>query len=498
MIRNRIRFLVLIFIASGFSFAYSQQTIKLTLEQTIMLAADSSLEAFRTKNLFMSSYWLYRSFKADRLPSFTLDLSPGQYNRSMVKRYDSTSDLDTYRLQQVYEANGGLSVVQNFDLLGGTFFMNTNLNYMRNLGNNPYTQFTSVPFRIGYRQNLLGYNAFKWEKKIEPLKYEKAKKQLISDFESIALSATTQFFYLARTQDEYNLAKEVVYNTDILYQRGVERYDIAAISKADLEVLQLDQIVALNRLKRAESNLNRAMFNLVSFLDLDKNTTIQLELPSYPKSMEISVDKALEEAQKNNPDFLGYQQNILNNQRNVDRTRKESMFNATISASVGFNQVARKIDRVYQDPRRQDIVSLNVSIPLVDWGKRKGQYNMARNELRVVEIQARQGEIRIEEDVIMTVNDFNIQKDLITSAEEALRLAENGYTNVQERFLLGTTDIITLTHRRNAQEQARIDYISALENYWASYYKIRRLTLFDFEYNLPLTNTIEVTIIKNY
>ena len=65
-------------------------------------------------------------------------------------------------------------------------------------------------------------------------------------------------------------------------------------------------------------------------------------------------------------------------------------------------------------------MAVSVSIPLLDWGVRKGKYNMARNNLNVVKISARQDEISIEEEVIMTVSDFNIQQQLIASAEEVL------------------------------------------------------------------------------
>jgi len=476
------------------SFAQSQQTVTLTLDQTIMLAADSSLEAFRSKNLYMSRYWEYRSFKAGRLPSFTLNLTPGRYYRSIVQRYDSESNLDVFRQQQSFYSSGGLSIVQNFDLLGGTFYMNTNLDYMRNFGANNYSQYSSVPIQIGYQQSLFGYNAFKWQKKIEPLKYEIAKKQLIYDFESIAQYAANYFFSLARTQDEYDFAEQNVLNTDSLFRRGEERFKIAAINETDLSTLKLDRVNAINQLKSAEIRLKRDMSALTTFLNLDKNTIVKVVIPNYPKSMEISTEKALDEARNNNPEMLGYKQSILSSQQNVERTRIESKFNASLTASIGFNQVAGTLSNVYHDPLRQDIVSLNISIPVVDWGVRKGRYNMAKNSLNVVEISARQGEIKIEEDVIMTVSDFNIQKDLISSAEEALFLSEDTYAKTQQRFLIGSVDINTLTLRRQSQQQARINYISALESYWTSYFKIRRLTLFDFEYNIPIANTIELKI----
>ena len=76
--------------------AIAQQQVTLDLQQTIKMANDSSLEAFRTKNMYLSGYWEYRTYKANRLPSLTLNMTPAQYNRDITKRYDSEQDLDIY------------------------------------------------------------------------------------------------------------------------------------------------------------------------------------------------------------------------------------------------------------------------------------------------------------------------------------------------------------------------------------------------------------------
>ncbi len=135
---------------------------------------------------------------------------------------------------------------------------------------------------MGYSQNLVGYNPFRWERKIEPLKYEKAKKEYIYNAEQVSEQATTYFFALAMAQAEYDLAKENVVSTDTLYRIGMQRLKIASISRADLLTLKLDVVNARNTLQNAESSLKRAMFSLASFLNLEKGTEIRLELPSRP------------------------------------------------------------------------------------------------------------------------------------------------------------------------------------------------------------------------
>ena len=200
--RYKRTFLVLYAFCSLLAEGVSAQSLVLSLEKTISLAADSSLEAFRTKNLFLSGYWEFRNYKAERLPSLTLNITPAEYYRDITKRYDSEKDIDEYRKQQSFYAGGNLKIKQNFDMLGGSFFVDTDLGYMRYFGSNTYNQFTSVPIRIGYSQDLLGYNPFRWEKKIEPLKYEKVKKELLYNIETVSEQATTYFFSLAMAQEK--------------------------------------------------------------------------------------------------------------------------------------------------------------------------------------------------------------------------------------------------------------------------------------------------------
>lgn len=478
---------IIIMLCSGLTLS-SQQTITMNLERTIQLANDSSLSAFRSKNMYMSSYWEFRTHKAERLPSLSLHMTPLRYNRDFTRRYDSQEDIDIYRRQQSLYTYGSLAIQQNLDITGGTFFVDSELGYLHNFGDmTGRSQFNSVPIRIGYRQDLIGYNRFKWEKKIEPLKFEKAQKELIVNMEETAEVASNYFFDLAMAQAEYKLAVENRESTERLYKIGEEKHKIASIGQSDLLTLKLDRVNAQNSLQNAEIRLNRSMSALATYLNLEKSTKIEIVLPEYPQELIISADDALMYALQNNPRYLESKQQILESEQRLDKTKKESMFNASINASVGFNQVAESFKGVYLNPLQQDIVSLSISIPLVDWGVRKGRYNMAKNNLNIANLTAQQDEIRLEEDVINTIGDFSVQQGMINSAEEAVELALLAYKQTQDRFIIGKADINSLTLSTNRRQEAQRNYIAALRNYWQSYYKIRRLTLFDFVNNKPIT-----------
>lgn len=486
MMKRKMLYIILGLTCYG-SVQAQQDSLILDLQTTVNMANSSSLSAFRAKNMYEANYWEFRNFKAQRLPALTLNMTPLRYKRDFTSRYDSERNIDVYRKQQSLYSYGNLSLSQNFDWLGGTFFVDSELGYFKNFGDKSYTQYSSVPVRVGYRQQLLGYNPFKWEKRIAPLKYKIAQKDLLYNLERTAEESSHYFFALAMAQAQYELAKDNVKNSKILYEIGQERHKIAGIRQSELLTLRLDQVNAQNSLQNAQISVNRAMFALASYLNVGKNTPIRLVLPDYPKAVDISVELALEQAKNNNPDFMKSQQEVLQLKQTLDRTKREAMFNVGISASVGFNQVAETLGKAYQDPLQQDIATLTLSVPLLDWGVRKGRYNMAKSNLNVAEFTALQNELKIEEDVIMTVGDFSVQQGLINSAEEALELAKMAYEQTRERFIIGKADINSLTLSNNRHQEAQRNYISALRNYWLSYFKIRRLTLYDFEKQEPIT-----------
>ena len=326
------------------------------------------------------------------------------------------------------------------------------------------------------------------------MRYEKVKREFIYNMETVSEEVVSRFFTLALAQTEYNLAVENLASADTLYTVGERRFAIAAISQADLLTLRLDKVNARNSLENALIDLKRARFDLASYLGLPTDTEIDAELPEKPATIQITEADALKYALDNNPSILARRQAVLEAERDVNRTLVESRFNASVNASIGFNQVAPNFGRAYNDLKRQDLVSVSLSVPLVDWGVRKGKYNMARNTLNVSRIEGRQEELSVEQDVAITLSDFASQQNLVESAVEAVDLADKAYDQTRLRFMIGKADINSLTLSLNRRREASRNYINSLQNYWLSYYKIRKLTLYDFEKNIPLSESFDYSL----
>ncbi len=468
----------------------------LTLDNVIDIASKKSLDAFINQNMYLSSYYEYRYFKADRLPSLTLDATVLDYNRSMQEVYNYDENRDEYIEREDFNSNVSLRLNQNVGLTGGQIFATSSLAMTQKLGDDQLSSFSSTPFSIGYSQSIDGYNRFKWEAKIEPIKYEKAKKEFIQAKENLALKANRLFFDLVDAQIEVNISVTNLANSDTLYTIGKGRFQVGTVTQDELLNLELRFMNSKLALTRANLGLERSKSRLNSFLSFDKNTDVECIIPSFSSNLQIKADLAIEQALINNPDIYSQRQRMMEEDRRVDQAKSETGLSGTVFAVFGLNQNSTELSRVYDEPLGRQQLRAGVSVPILDWGRRKGQLAMARSDREVMRISINQEKIDFEQNVTMNVMEFNLQGNQVLNTAKADTIAQMQYDVTQQRFLIGKVDVTKLNLARNDREQARRAYIGSLRSYWNYYITIRRLTLYDFQNNITLSEDFE-RIINN-
>ncbi|MEN7549822.1 TolC family protein [Rapidithrix thailandica] len=464
-----------------------QETRALTLDQVLERAQTHSLIALRANNQYLAGYWQFRSYKASLLPHIGLDLTPVDYNRSFIQRYDPENDVDVFREQQTYYANSSVYISQNLGFSGGTLSLSTGLSHLENLNSPEFSAYNASPVQLTYHQPLLGFNEFKWQKRLQPLQYQLARQQFIENSQQIHLEAIARYFevLLAHTQKEIALHNRST--SDTLYQIGKKRFALAAIPKEELLNLELNKFKADIALAQAEKHIQRAQFNLNSFLSYDENTAIQPELPKGAFPQQIAVDQAIARAIQHNPEMIGLQEKNLQASRNLDKARKESRLNANLMASFGLNNSATEMNQAYQDLANRQQVRVGMQIPLADWGQRKGQRLMAEKQKEVATLEIQQTRLDFEQKVALKVIDFNLQHKLVNSALQAADIAEQAYELTKKRFVLGKTDVLQLNSASQTRQDAQEGFIRAVYTLWQLYYEVQQLTLYDFRKEQPLS-----------
>lgn len=473
-------FLLLLLSGFGLEVNAQQETFTLRLNEVVNLGAQKSLDAFRNKNMYLSSYWEFRYYKANKLPSLRLASTPLDFNHSRQRQYNINTNKDEYVLRDYLNSEVSMELNQKIGLTGGSLFLNSELGMLNNLSGDKSTSFQATPISIGYSQSLNGYNTVKWESRIEPLKYEKAKKDFIQAQEDLAMKSTGMFFDLVEAQIQLKIAEYSLSNADTLYKIGKGRFQVGTVTQDELLNLELSQLNALQTLSKAKQDVERYQNRLNSFLMLDKQTKINCEVPSQIPTLQVSAEEALNLALKNNPDILEQQQQMLEQDREVARVKSESGLSTTLFARYGLDQSAKEINMVYDQPDQSQRMSVGLNVPLIDWGRRKGRLMMAESNREVVNARIRQSRIDFEQNIFQSVMEFNLQAEQVRNAAKADTVAQKGYEVTFQRFLIGKVDVVKLNLARNDRESARKAYINAVRTYWNYYYRLRMLALFDF------------------
>lgn len=491
-------FLFLIVLISGFGLQVNaqQEDFSLSLDEVIKLGNQNSLDAFRYKNTYLSSYWEFRYYKADKLPSLTMKSTPLDFDNTISLDYNSTTKKSEYNLHNSLNSDVALELNQKIGLTGGNIFLSSDLGMYKNFVGEKTTTYKASPMSINYSQTLNGFNALKWQSKIEPIKYEKAKKGFIQSQETLAMKSTSMFFDLVEAQIQLKIAVNSLSNADTLYKIGKGRFQVGTVTQDELLNLELNQLNAIQALSVAKLEVERSQSGLNSYLMLSKKTKINCLVPSIIPDMQVNADEALSLALKNNPTILDLEQQMLEQDRQVALAKSENGIKTTLFARYGLSRSAGIIDSVYINPGNSQSVVVGISVPIIDWGRRKGQLMMAESDREVANAKVKQLRIDFEQNIIQSVMEFNLQAEQVRNATKADIVAQKGYEVTFQRFLIGKVDVIKLNLARNDRESAKKAYINAIKTYWNYFYRIRMLALHDFIKGISLSAEYDKIIQK--
>ena len=466
----------------------AQQKVVLDLDRTVRLATDSSLSAQKNQSVYDASRYRYLSWQASRKPQFALESTPAMYQRYMTQRYLSYEDIDEYRQQRLFYSQAGITATQTMERWGGHFYGSTQFGYLRTFGEQNQTQFMTIPVAVGYKQELLFYNPLKWARQIEPLKLERAEKELIYGIETTSEQAVGKFFALALAQDQQRMAQEYLASCDTIYAIAERRYKIASISKAELSILELEKTNARTSLANARIARSRAIQELATYLGMDRSTEIDLIIPSVVGTLNIDAAEAIALARENNPKYLESRQATAEARREAEKAKVEKNLSVSLDASIGLNQVADNFGDAYRHLLSQDMATVTLTIPLKDWGKRKNAYLAARSTVNTAERTEQETARDVELDVALTVAEFNERQAIVENARQALTIAEDAYAQTLQQFIRAQADAYSLSVAQSHWQTARQNHITSLQNYWLAYYHLRRLTLYDYQHRQTISH----------
>ena len=466
----------------------------ITLDEAITLARVQSVNAAVALNELKTAYWEYRTFQADLLPEVNLSANVPSYAKS-YNSYQQSDGSYTFVRNNFMQMSGELSINQNIWLTGGTLSLNTSLDFMKQLDGTKDERYMSVPIALTLNQPIFGTNTFKWNRRIEPVRYAEAKANFLSETEEVTMTTINYFFSLLLAKENVNIAKQNLENAEKLYEVAKAKRRMGQISENDVLQLKLNMLNAQSTLTDYESSLKSNMFQLRSFLALGENEELEPILPDTLPSMLVNYQDALEKALANN----SFAHNIRRRQLEADyevAKAKGNLRQISLFAQVGFTGTDQTFKGAYDPLKDNQVVEVGFRIPLLDWGKRRGQVKVAQSNREVVQSRLRQETMDFNQNLFILVEQFNNQRAQLDIADEADAIAQQRYKTNVETFMIGRISTLDLNDAQVSKDEARQKHISELFYYWYYYYQLRSLTLWDFEKNTNIDADFEA-IIKN-
>lgn len=467
--------------------AAAQDTLTLTLDETVALARQQSPQAVAARHQYRAAYWNWRSFKADYLPSLTF-ASNSQLNRSIspITLPDGT---DSFVRRNQLLNDGSLTINQNIALLGGSIFVQSGLQRL-DIFSDKQRSFKSTPVVIGYSQNLFGYNHLKWNKRIEPVRYSTAKKQYAETLELVASAAALKFFGLATAQSNFRSANYNYANADTLFAYAKGRYAIGTITENEMLQLEINFLSEQTNRLNARIEMDDRIQDLRSFLGITENVEIVVEVSETVPTFFVPTDDALQLARQNSPDVEQLALQKLQSESSVAYAKASQGFKADLYMQFGLSQTDRDFGNIYRNPLNQQLVSLGIRIPILDWGVGRGRVEVAKSNLEKVKIDIAQAQTDFDANVVKLVKQFNLQPDKVAIAQKTSERAARRNDVAYRLYLLGKSTVLDLNAAVAEKDKSQRDYIRELQNYWSLYYALRSITGWNFEKNSAIYNVL--------
>lgn len=206
-----------------------------------------------------------------------------------------------------------------------------------------------------------------------------------------------------------------------------------------------------------------------------------LQLNSNLPDFFVPVEEALQLARENSPDveFLRLQE--MASESAVAQAKASRGFKADLYVQFGLTQTDNNLTESYRNPLDQQLVSLGINIPILDWGVGRGRVEVAKSNLERTKVNIEQARTDFDANVVKLVKQFNLQSAKVDIAKKTADRAIRRNDVAYRLYLLGKSSVLDLNAAISEKDNSQRTHIKELSSYWAMYYMIRSMTGWDFE-----------------
>ncbi len=479
-------FLAFLFLAKAE--AQPPDTLRLTLSEVIALAQSQSPGALLAQTRLEQSYWNYQVALSQLRPTIGLSLTLPNLSRN-IEAITLPTGADAFVRRAQMRNSLSFGIRQPLTLTGGQIFVGTDLSRIdlfRTETQDPSLSYSISPLSLTFVQPLFQPNQLRWTRRLAPLRYEEASRAFAEEMEDQAYMAAQHFFDVFLAQLDLEAALRDKANADTLLRVSRGRFEVGRIAETELLQVELSAMNAGAAVADARVNLQAAMERLRNFLGLETTTFFLLEPPVELPQADIPLGKALELARAQRSAPIRFQRRLLEAERNAQMARANTGVQANLTGGISLSKFGATPAEALEQPDLNMFVRTSLEIPILDWGRRRANYESALAARALEQMQVAQDRISFEEELRTRVQQFGLVRQRVRLAEQAFMLARKREALTRSRYYIGKVGITELGIAMGEREAARRAWMDALRSFWLAWYELRRLTLYDFERQVSL------------
>jgi outer membrane protein TolC len=457
----------------------AQQPKPLSLEDAILMAQRQGPSAQVARSTRDAARARDHSFNARLLPQVNLAGNAANLNRGINPI--TLSDGSTQFISQAQNQSSlGLSISQKIPLTGGTLSVGSQVSRIDLFGDQTGKYWQTTPVVIGLQQDLFKPRTLVWDEKVESLGASVAERQYLEAKEDVAGNTAAAFFDLYAAQMSYDNALANTGVNDTLYTLNKGRFEVGKIGENDLLKSELALLRARASLDDAKLTRDRSEASLRRMIDYPAAQALAIVTPDSIPIIDADPDVAIRMALKNSSAMEQNDLDDVSTRRRTTEARLNNRFNASIAASVGFNQTAPVFGQAYQSPLGKQQLQVGVNMPMVQWGAGRSDVEAAKaDEIRVAANNKSRRDALVEDARFSVLQLQQAQRNVILAAK-ADTVAAKQFEVAKNRYIIGKIAILDLYNAQTEKDAAVIARVQSLRTYWTAYYHLRRVSLYDF------------------
>ena len=451
----------------------------LTLQDAIAMAQRRGPAAQAARSQRDAARYRNNAFNARLLPQLVLSGNAADLNHGInpITLPDGSTQ---FIGQSQNQSSLELGFNQRIPLTGGVISVGSAVSRIDQFGNQNTKYWQTSPVVLTLQQDLLKPRDVVWDERVQSLSASVAERGYLEAREDVAQNTADAFFNLYAQQIALANATANVAVNDTLYNLNKGRFEVGKIGENDLLKSELALVRARAAVEDAKLARDRAEAALRRILDYPDGQPLDIAAPDSIPTIDVDPDLAVREALKNSSTMEQSTLDQVQVKREINAAKLNSGFNASIRATLGFNQTASAFGAAYQSPMGRQSLTVGLNMPMIQWGAGRADVQAARADDQRVAANIKSRREALTEDARFSALQLQQAQRNVVLAAKADTVSAKQFEVARNRYTVGKVSNTDLYNAQNDKDASVLAHVQALRNYWTAYYHLRRVTLYDF------------------